>query len=142
MIFPWSVINEPHDLSQISRYPWKSVSYTKVCQILSVASCSKVSRFYYMLNTSYLITTSLCMIWQGGKTSKSAKAKTSKFYYMSTDPAYSRYLDQRSIPVVSIYSQLAGSLLTYCRESVTFKHFEAKPTTVRYQEVSTWSFKP
>lgn len=53
---------------------------------------------------------------------------------MSFAPGYSGYLDQRSVPVEE-------SLLTFFRENLTFKHFEAKPPMVRYYEMSTWSFK-
>lgn len=44
--------------------------------------------------------------------------------------------------MISIYSLLADNLSTDLRENLIFKHFEAKPTTLRYHEVSTWSFKP
>lgn len=49
---------------------------------------------------------------------------------MYIDPGYSKYLDQRSIPV-------AESLLIFFRENLTLKHFEAKTPMVRYHEVST-----
>lgn len=43
-------------------------------------------------------------------------------------------LEQKYIPVVSIHSQLTDSLSTDLRENLTFKHREARPTTLRYHE--------
>lgn len=52
-------------------------------------------------------------------------------------PGNSSLLRSEVYSVVSIYLQLAEGLSMDLRENLIFKHFEAKPTTLWYHEVST-----